>query len=816
MSHDVRRRTSIDVRALALTIALVTAVIGLSRPAPAAAEFSVALDRGHVDLFALTWQDDQLRLQLQEDVTGQHVLRPSDSVLLQVRERARITLPDPVPARLSFLGGAGQSVFFLPQTQAADLLWPGWSTERLAGAGFQGPVQIHVDAVTGPGTVHLWQTAAFGGSAPVLTSGSYQLPGTISVGLNAHVHANWAFSAPGRYTLTAHASGVRSGGATVSSPPATYTFDVGDQPVGSPSATPSVTGTPTHPVTPSPADDEPTNPSPSSPGPRSAWDVRNGHVNKVGATVLNAGHVDIASVLEGRLLATKVKDTTASSRPVWRSPTKTVLQLKPGTKTKVPDDRAYAFLGSPGSAVFQVAQTQRDGVLWPGWSTEAIATSATKSGVTWALDEVDGPGDFALFETDAFGQPTVLFDSSDGLDRRDRFAIPPATHAHGSWAFTARGSYCLTMQRVAQLSSGQRVADRFSLAVAVGKTDVSTIDPRRCGKTPADAPLAPPPSADDTANPRNPESPTHAGTGTKRPAGPARAAACQRPLTVLERGHVDLATRVLDGALQSEVGDDSSGSKVYREPSDTVLWLKPSSRVVLPSGYGAVGDAGAAVWQVPQTQDPALIWLGWNTESLGRDEIRGPVTWRLDRVDGPGTVKVYLAGAFGGVQEMVLDGAGSSYSIPLGVHAHANWAFSRQGIYRLTMTQRATLASGRPSSDTETLTVAVGDVDPNVAGGAGCATRTRSEDGPAEGSAVGTPPGTGPSAEALPLAPVPSPVADGVPHSPAAAATLATPTSTTLVPVLLGTLSGLLFIGAFVGGALWGRSLGRRELSARR
>ncbi|AAT89762.1 hypothetical protein Lxx20520 [Leifsonia xyli subsp. xyli str. CTCB07] len=191
--------------------------------------------------------------------------------------------------------------------------------------------------------------------------------------------------------------------------------------------------------------------------------------------------------------------------------------------------------------------------------------------------------------------------------------------------------------------------------------------------------------------------------------------------TIVSSGHLDYSTQVVNGKIESYIGYNSSGTEVFREPSKTVLWLKPSSTVTLPAGYGQIGPAGSSVFMVPQTQNPELIWLGWSTETLSGAKVLSPVTWKLTDVDGPGTVKVFLDGQFGGIQSMVFDGAGS-YSIRTGVHAHANWAFSQAGVYRLHFTQSATLTGGRESSDSEIVTVVVGDVDPVTAvpGGKGC------------------------------------------------------------------------------------------------
>ncbi|WP_110208863.1 TIGR03773 family transporter-associated surface protein [Nocardioides daejeonensis] len=790
-----RHRLGTLLRCAALAL-LVTGVagsgVGPSAAAePAHEEFPLTLDHGHIDAFTLLQEAGELRVALQEDVTGRHVLHEPGDVLLRVKEGARMTLPSPVPPSLAFLGKAGDNVHFLPQTQDPDLIWPGWSTERLSTADFRGPMRIHVDEVDGPGDVFVWQTGSFGESLPVLADGGHQLPGTIDVDVNAHVHANWAFTEPGRYTLTVRAAGTRRTGSEATSTPVDYTFEVGDTDA-EPSPGPDPEPTPDPDPDPTPDPDPQPEPDPE---PRAVWDVPNGTVNKRGATVLNKGHVDVASLLDRGRLSTRIKDTTRSSAAVWRNPAKTVLQLLPSSRTTVPSGAAYSFLGSPGSSLYQVTQVQQSGLLWPGWSTESIAADATTGGVAWALSDVSGPGDFALYETDPFGQPTVLFNTRDGINGKDRFTIPKLTHAHGSWAFSKQGNYCLSMQRVAETSTGRTVSDQFVLAVAVGRADVMRVDPAACGKeVETDPPVTDPPKVDDNGTGSE-------GTGDEAPSHDVPATECTTGATILSAGHVDYASRIIDGSLQSQVGDDTSGAKVYREPSETILWLKPASKVTLPSGYGQVGASGSTVWQVPQTQDPALIWLGWNTETLNAGNARGPITWRLDKVEGPGTVKVYLSGSFGGVQAMVLGGAGSSYSIDLGVHAHANWAFSAQGIYRLTTTQTVTLANGRRSSDTEVLTIAVGDLDPaSAAAGEHCAPGSAEAD---DGDSVAVPQAVAPPVVATGIAPLGA--TDGVVASRAGAGAEEDP-----VPLLLGTLGGLLLLGSGGSGMLWWRGTRRQ------
>jgi surface-anchored protein len=529
------------------------------------------------------------------------------------------------------------------------------------------------------------------------------------------------------------------------------------------------------------------------------WEVPNGFVNDAGATVLNDGHVDIASTLDGRSFASRIKDDSTAAEPVYRDPAQTVLQISPYAQTVAPEDDRYAFLGQPGAALWQVTETQQNDLLWPGWSTEAIPSGALQGGVNWQLTGISGPGEFALYSN---GAAEVHFNTRDGVTAADSTTIPPNTHAHANWAFSAEGVYCLAFERSATLADGTDVSDQFTLVFAVGRVDIRSVDPAQCFNGGADRPTATDPAPGGALD--QPDLGDGLPSLIRVPASQ-----CVAGSTILSAGHIDYATRLVGGRLESLIGEDSSGTKQYREPSGTILWLKPSSRVTLPNGYAAVGPAGSTVWQAPQTQNRDLIWLGWSTEALRTSDVLGPVTWTIDRVDGPGRLRVYLSGAFGGVQQLVFDGSGS-YQVPLGVHTHANWAFSAEGVYRVTMTQTAALADGQVSSDRETLTIVVGDVDPTtVAGsGSGCgpiseaalaaeaADQESSDQSPAVAVIVGSSAGQGRSV----------PTAGAEPPDPAAE-----PSAGDSVALLLSILGGLLLVGAASAGALGWRRRSRAK-----
>ncbi|QOC91031.1 choice-of-anchor M domain-containing protein [Micromonospora craniellae] len=240
-------------------------------------------------------------------------------------------------------------------------------------------------------------------------------------------------------------------------------------------------------------------PLPGGPPVETPWDVPNWSQTDSGAVILNDGHVDVASVHRDGELTTRVKDTTVeglANKPAdepayWHDPSDVVLQLLPESKMPVPDDPRYTFLGTPGSSVWRLPQTQQAGLLWPGWSTEHLEPGAYPEGIRWTLTAARGPGHFVLYTGGGVSPITQVFNSADGSP--DHYTIPPATHAHGNWVFTAEGVYCLDFERAVGEPSQ---AHSFTLAVAVGETDPRLVDPSRCvdagpGRTVPEPPNAP-------------------------------------------------------------------------------------------------------------------------------------------------------------------------------------------------------------------------------------------------------------------------------------------------------------------------------------
>ncbi|MDA0173633.1 TIGR03773 family transporter-associated surface protein [Solirubrobacter taibaiensis] len=175
--------------------------------------------------------------------------------------------------------------------------------------------------------------------------------------------------------------------------------------------------------------------------------------------LLTDGHVDYAPRLVDGQLQSQVKHGA-----VWRDVSAVTFVVPEAARMTVP--ASAGFLGAPGETVWLLPQTQRAGLLWPGWNTEELSGEQVDGDVTWRLDAVEGPGAVTVYQTGVFGDPQFVFRSADGLP--DAYSIPLGTHAHGNWVFSRAGAYQLTFTLIARLRNGTTATDTQTLAVAVG------------------------------------------------------------------------------------------------------------------------------------------------------------------------------------------------------------------------------------------------------------------------------------------------------------------------------------------------------------
>ncbi|PRX97949.1 choice-of-anchor M domain-containing protein [Allonocardiopsis opalescens] len=423
--------------------------------------------------------------------------------------------------------------------------------------------------------------------------------------------------------------------------------------------------------------------------------------------VLADGHVDVAARFVDGALRMQVGDGTRPGGTVWRELDTVVFHAAPESQITVPNRADWSFIGEPGATVWNLPMTQLDGVLWPGWNSEELRSAEVTGPVRWTLGQVSGPGDFALFTTSPFGAPNILFSTHDGVP--DTMSFPTGTHAHGNWVFTEPGVYRLGFEMAVTLSSGATASDSGTLAVAVGDVDPGTVVPGDGGPTEDPSPSPTPDPGPDPSEP-GPD-PSDDPTGPPgEPTGPI----------VLDQGHIDLAA-VPDGNgidIRIKDGTRSITDPEWHRPDEVVWHARPRSRTEVPDNpaFAFLGSPGDPVWLLPQIQDAELLWPGWNSEEFAPGDLAGDLEWELTAARGPGAFALYQDGALGDT-DVVFDSDDAlpqARAVPPGTHAHGNWAFGAEGVYRLTFTMSGRTPSGVEVSDTDTIAIAVGDVDPGT------------------------------------------------------------------------------------------------------
>lgn len=186
----------------------------------------------------------------------------------------------------------------------------------------------------------------------------------------------------------------------------------------------------------------------------------------------------------------------------------------------------------------------------------------------------------------------------------------------------------------------------------------------------------------------------------------------------LGTGHVDLGPRYdEDGTWSLMVHDDTAtAGSVWRDLDRTVLRVHDAAvqRVPDDPAYSFLGAApGQEVYVVPQTQDQEVVWIGWNTQDPQvMETVDRGVTLSLVGAEGPGELVVYLQDGGFGEPDVLWDSTVAEAQplwVDVNTHTHANWVFTRPGVYLVTVEARADLVDGTTASATGTIRLAVGD-----------------------------------------------------------------------------------------------------------
>lgn len=185
---------------------------------------------------------------------------------------------------------------------------------------------------------------------------------------------------------------------------------------------------------------------------------------------------------------------------------------------------------------------------------------------------------------------------------------------------------------------------------------------------------------------------------------------------VITAGHVDLGPKMVDGTWTVLARDDSGNTPVWRDVERTVLVVNDAALLDAPTDapYAFMeATPGEKWWVIPQTENHSSVWLGWNTQDpeVTRLVDRG-VTMSIGPVEGPGKSWMFLQNGTFGEPLLLVDGQKKEAQdvwVDVNTHVHANWVFTKPGVYLATLTFSAKTRDGGQVSETKTLRFAVGD-----------------------------------------------------------------------------------------------------------
>ena len=165
-----------------------------------------------------------------------------------------------------------------------------------------------------------------------------------------------------------------------------------------------------------------------------------------------------------------------------------------------------------------------------------------------------------------------------------------------------------------------------------------------------------------------------------------------REEAVIERGHVDLGPKIVDSKPEILARDDSGETPIWRPLHTLVFRVSDSGKLQVPSdpSYSFLhAHEGESYWVIPQTQNPRVVWLGWNTQDPELIKMMGSgATMTLGNLQGPGKAWLFLQDGAFGAPTVLYDSSTSSQSdiwVEANTHVHANWAFSAPGAYALSV-----------------------------------------------------------------------------------------------------------------------------------
>lgn len=345
------------------------------------------------------------------------------------------------------------------------------------------------------------------------------------------------------------------------------------------------------------------------------------------ATVIGTGHADIGIGYKAGAWDMYIHKELPAPEEEFE-PGGALLHVNQLARTTIPDNPAFGFLGTAGGNIWVLPKdADPNQLLFLGIGSEELDPADWSSNLTLTLKAVQGPGEFFVWDIDSLGQPAVLMNTRDGVSPRDQLTAIPGSHGHYFYGFTSPGTY-----RVTVAAGGTRKDTGFSTSGDATYTFV--VEPARLTNAHADIQVV------------------------------------DQPATT--------------NRLAIVVSDDDH--RVRYAANEVVLVVPEAAKVTLPAGT-PLGLEGAPMWILPQSQNPELLYLGLSAEGMPQGVFTGNLDLRLKAVDGPGDFLAWQSD-LGGLN-LRLDSRDrinerDHADLIVGSHAHLNWGFTTNGVYRIT------------------------------------------------------------------------------------------------------------------------------------
>lgn len=692
----------------------------------------------------------------------EHAREPANELLFHVND----ALKQEIPAKgFEFTHAAGKQAWMIPQNQNHEGLWAGWNTQDIAEKDVKGgkvTMRLNQKKSQAPkgAQVEVFQTGWSGSNRIFsLTDRKHSSYEQIA---NAHVHANWVFTHPGVYRLVFESSAVVNGKRVTGEQE--YVFVVGDlnkaeledldkpkpapQPTTQtpkPAPTSGPTTAPSAPATDKPAPSpsgKPGQPAPEQPSvtveARADKDQYEAGDTAVLSATVNGGDenglvswerkapgsenwepVEAAQGKELRIENLEATDSGNVFRAVYAGETRSnEVELKVGAgEPEAPEDpqepepsTSEAPSDEDNSEYdFTLTTTLDQDEYVEGQDARAEATYSQTSDNGGQPLKVAGK---LVWETRA-SESEKWMEYKDGKKAVSsrQIIIPSVTQEFDGVQFRAvhtSGDERVESKPVTLTVDSKDGADGNGGSANAGQSGGTGANHN---SAPAQAPVVCEPTGASGAAGQGTESNTGAGQGSNGSTGGGggqQAPAGQR--VRVTDGHFDFGARLNGKRATAQVKDDRTSPPVWRNPSDVMFVLGDASKKKVPAEFGFLGKPGSDIYMIGQTQESQVPWLGWNTQDEQLVNNATKVTMRLDSLNGPGKLNVFVGGGGlgGGSIKHVFRNAGDSYDIPLRTHEHGNWVFSAPGNYTATVTFTVKLKDGSTSQATGTLNFEVG------------------------------------------------------------------------------------------------------------